>query len=246
MWVKIKGAKWSEGQGGAANYSELFVANRGEGRTEALAQGYEKGDELEIGDYALSLDNIEVTSEEGIDVVTITWVGAQSIYEARGPQRFSDGQYHYPNQTLWNMEMELDNKPAEKAVTYDGNAWSTSWGGDEANQDEEVLQPSVFLVQRKWMDKNQAGVGENPTTLPTTFSKAKIMINTYLNNAATGGSWEAYAPRLMCLLGGTSSKFLCVSITCEKDAELVLRTAKFKYKAKGWNTTVYGPVWTPT
>jgi len=240
MWTEVAGGRWSEGRNGAALWTRVFWADAGQGRDKATENEYEKGDEIEVLDFVLTLETIDVAENEGYDVVTITYTTPEGWI--RNPsERYQDGVVRNENDEEWHMELELEEVRAEDAIAYDGSEWSGTWGIDA---DKPVDQPVCFLVQRKWLDKNAAVPGENITTLPQTRTKALEMVKSYLPNAAAADKkYENDPPLLMSLLAGANNKFMCVSVTTEKDNDLVLRTARFKYKPDGWNTNVYGPAW---
>jgi len=234
MWIEQPGSPdFEEGSSGTARLIRFFHAAVNAGKAEAKSQGYKKGDSLRHEGYYLKLVGISARNVTGADEVKITWTTPQGFSRGSSNVQYNEGRIRNPGDEQWRLEASLDQLPAEDAVDYQGNQWSGTWG---VERDKPVLQPDVYLVWRKWLDKNRRAPILPPTTLPERKADALVMANTYI----PGGNekYERNPPRLMSLL---NSYFMCVHIEIEEDGDLVCRIARFKYKKAGWNTNIYGP-----
>jgi len=244
-WIEQEGSpRFVETRGGGARLIRRFKAEKDEGREEATNRGYTIGQGLtyqtdgSTDSYYLEIASIEPTNATAYDLVTITWQTPHRSVSARNQSPYMDGRTRTANEEEWRLEAETDTKAAEDSYDKDGNAWSESWG---IAADSPMLQPGAILIGRKWLNKNTVtDASAPPVTLPTSQSAALDMAETYLPGA--GGSYESSGPRIMHRLDGSGlgAKFLCVSIATEADGDLVLRTARYKYKPVAWDATLYG------
>lgn len=238
MWVEVDGSPaWRETAGGSIQYVRTFDATVNQGRTLAASEGYTRGATQVLEGFFLTLTGIDVRNRSGRDVVRVVWSTKMGSSGRQPHSDYNDDVLRKDGDEEWLFEFESEEKPAVECVKHDGSVFSGSWG---VGEDDMLLQPGIILVWRKWMDKNTASSGKPPVTVPRTKAKALDAIRTYLPNQT--GNYESNGPKLMYRLGssGIEKNFLCIDIEIEPDGDLVCRTARFKWRASEWGSTIYG------
>jgi len=249
VWTEIDGSPTFEATDElTATLRRTFFADVGEGETEADNQGYQRGEILlhdEAGvTWPLVLRSISASSGGGRDTVVLTW---RSPSTKNRDSDFNDGVHREAGDEIWLLEFGYQELPAKHAVDADGllggaeadgggYIYETLW---EVEENDPVINPTVFLVQRRWLDKSIYTGGGNLTevkTLPTSKPEALNAARTYLPGG--NGNYEANAPKLMHWLKD-NPEFLCVEIGLEEDGDLVCRIARFQWQNFDWNSNIY-------
>jgi len=249
MWHEADGSpRFGADDEGKAQLVRTFWTDYDQGEAEAATQGYTRGDILihtESGtDYPLVLRTITVSSGGGRDTVTITWTSPSTRNRSSD---FNDGVPREAGDQEWHLEFGTQELPAKHALDADGLLGGLL--GDDGNpiyhtlwQVEEydpVRNPTVYLVQRLWLDKSIYTGGGNLSqvrTLPQSKAEALNAARTYVPGG--NGNYEPNAPKLMHWLKDNPD-FLCVEIGLEEDAHLVCRTARFEWKNANWDANIY-------
>lgn len=239
MWVEQDGSKqWSQGNAGRVVYRRFFKADINSGLTEAASQGYAYGQVLVVNNSYMTLSGIDSHIQMGHDFVTLTWSTPTGPGSRNTPHsEYNDGVPRADGDEEWWVEFETSEVAAVGAVSYKNEVYNGAWGVAE---DAPLEQPGAILVWAKWLDKNDQPNSKAPKTLPRKQAEALAMLATYLPGST--GSYEKNGPKLMYVLGstGVAANLLCVDIEISRDGNLVVRTARFKYKRDGWNRYAYG------
>lgn len=229
---------WHEGAGRSAQLVRVFHATRGEGRQLAWVREYRQGWADVINGKLMRISDVDVRSTAGYDIVTVTWATRTRRALRHEPNsQFEEGKLREDGDEEWHVEAGLAEEQAQNAYNHEDQAWSqeapNNWGLEATDL---VPQPQIFLVQRKWMDQNISEDEDAPTTLPTSQANAEAVLETYL--PAGTGTYEASPPKLMHTLPG-NNELLCINVHLEEDGDLVVRVARFQWKAGGWNSAIY-------
>jgi len=241
LWTEIDGSPaWDESSGNRARYVRRFQADVDNGKTQAAAEGYAKGDTITVNSTVLKLSDISVRNRRGFDEVTIIYTtpgGYVNPRRAAPNSDYNDEKIREAKDEEWWIEVDTDEIPAKNAFDFEGNAWSGTWN---VQREDPVIQPNALLCWRKWLDKNNNPATQAPKTLPTTKKECLDALKTYLPNQK--GGYEPNPPKLMFRLGpnGIEANLLCISIDLEEDGALVARTAKYKYSGEAWNNQIFG------
>lgn len=227
MW-NLKREKLRESVGGGASLERIYEADYGTGKAKAAVAGFVKGAAYAYSGIAFYVGSVDVESSEGIDLVTVMFAGALGSTTWHASEKYNDGKIRVANEEEWTIEGDLQLLPAVESVSAEGHEWTSqdNWGKDENDQ---VEQPTGFLVWRKWL--NKATVAAPTKTLPTTVAEAVNAMKTYL--PGENGNYEGSPPKLNVRLANYP-QFLCVQVALEDDGDLVCRIARYKYVRLGW------------
>lgn len=242
MWTEIEGSPSFQG----GRLVRRFLADYGTGLQQATDNGYTVNDVITYQGIYMVQAQPDLTNQNGLDAITITW-NPLAMPGAR-PKEFNDGKPRYDGQSEWSVEIGQDTIPAKDAASWEGDTWP----GDEADGpdwvqglqvigvDYPVRQPKVFLVWKKWMNKDTANPGEPPVTLPQNYAGALDMVETYVPGGSPVTPYESGGPKVGYVLANSDAgkHYLCIGIQLEADGPLVCRVAKFEWARVAWSCGV--------
>lgn len=219
MWVEQpESGAFEELQDGTKFFTRVFHAELGEGRSEALDQGYQFGTVIFVDGERMLLSRIRCAPhEQAFDRVELIY--ANPDYNAGGSGH-SDGKAHKAGDNEFTLETSEEQMSREDAVSL-GFVESDS----VLPEGDNVTVTVAYVIWKHWLKpKGDQRVDGRNTSAPNGFAQVQLMLNSYVHGSDV---WEdgmevnkpvSWDPKLD-----------VSSVLVTEDSNLLLREARLRY-----------------